>query len=326
MSLPFSTTGLFIVLIFLAAFLLSLALTTPVFGSDASSLKKTRERIKGLTSKMEPETSSLLLKRDQQNLSALGAWLHELPQIQDLARLLRQLDNRTPAHVFAIGCVVLALVMFLALTIVGAPILAALPLGIGAGFLPVMKLTHARKQRLEKFEGQLPEAMSMMARAMRAGLPFADALKTTGTEMPDPMGAELRSVFSDINYGLGVKDGLLNLLTRVPSVSLQTMVTAVLVQRETGGNLAEILEKIAAVVRGRHKLRRRIKSLSAEGRMSAWVLVMIPLGLAAVISISSPTYLPLLLNDPLGQKLLWGALAGLIIAVYWMRQIINIRV
>lgn len=317
---------LFAILVFIAAVLLALTLTTPTVGSEAMSLKRTRERIKSLMTTLTPEATSLLLKRQQDELSPLAKLMQTFPGIESLSTLLKQLGSKTPAHMVLAGCAALAAATFMLLLLFRAPIIPLLVLPLIVGYLPIFNLNYKRQKRIDLFEEQLPEALSMMARAMRAGLPFADALRATAAEMPEPLGPEFTAVFADITYGLGVKDGLVNLMTRVPSLSLQTMVTAVLVQRETGGNLSEILEKIAEVVRGRHKLYRKVKSLSAEGRMSAWVLVMIPLLLGVLISFSSPTYLPLLLKDPIGQKMLWTMFGLLFVGVLWIRKIINIQV
>ena len=128
------------------------------------------------------------------------------------------------------------------------------------------------------FEEQLPDAIDTMTRALRAGHPFPAALKMIGDEFDDPVAAEFDLTFGDINYGNDVRRAMLGLLSRIPTVTVMALVTAVLVQKESGGNLAEILERISAVIRGRFKLYRKIKTLSAEGRMSAWVLAMVPSG------------------------------------------------
>lgn len=317
---------LFAILVFIAAVLLSLTLTTPTMGSEAMSGKRTRERIKTLLDTLTPEATTLLLKREREEETPLSRMMQGFPGMEELRTILKQLGSKTPPHVVLFGCGVLAAVVFVLLLLFRAPVLAMLTIPLLIGYLPVVALRMKRDKRLDQFEEQLPEALIMMARAMRAGLPFADALRSTASEMPAPLGPEFSAVFADITYGLGVKDGLINLMARVPSLSLQTMVTAVLVQRETGGNLSELLEKLAAVIRGRQKLYRKVKSLSAEGRMSAWVLVMIPLLLGVMISFSSPTYLPLLLKDPIGQNMLWTMLGLLVVGVIWIRKIIHIQV
>jgi tight adherence protein B len=144
--------------------------------------------------------------------------------------------------------------------------------------------------------------------------------------MDQPIAREFALTFSDINYGIDVRRALLGLLDRVPSVTMMSFVTAVLLQRETGGNLAEILEQIVKVVRGRFKFFRKVRSLSAEGRMSAWVLALVPLVLFAVMSVTQPTYLPVLVQDPLGRKLIAAAVVMGFIGVLWIRKMLRIEV
>ena len=133
-------------------------------------------------------------------------------------------------------------------------------------------------------------------------------------------------MFSDLNFGMSQKVALQAMLIRMPSMSLHTLITAVIIQTETGGALAEIIENVADVIRGRFKLQRKIRSLSAEGRMSAWVLALIPFALALLLMVSSPDYLPVLLTDPFGRKLILIAFALMIMGAFWMRKLIRIEV
>jgi len=152
------------------------------------------------------------------------------------------------------------------------------------------------------------------------------AIKLVADEMDDPVAEEFGTTFADINYGNDSRRAMLGLLQRVPSTTVMALVTSVLVQRETGGNLAEILERISAVIRGRFKLQRKVKSLSAEGRMSAWILALVPLFLFAVITLTSPDYLPMMLEAEVGKKMIiYGAVSG-IIGIYWIKKIIRIEV
>jgi tight adherence protein B len=144
--------------------------------------------------------------------------------------------------------------------------------------------------------------------------------------MDNPVAKEFELTFSDLNYGNDVRRAMLGLLTRVPSVTVMALVTSVLVQRDTGGNLAEILDQIAGVVRGRFRFGRKLRSLSAEGRMSAWVLGLMPLGMIALLSITSPNYLPVLFEKPLGLKLLYAAAILGTLGILWIRRIIRIEV
>ncbi|MEO6187112.1 MAG: type II secretion system F family protein, partial [Steroidobacteraceae bacterium] len=200
--------------------------------------------------------------------------------------------------------------------------LGALLLG---GAAPLLRLSMARKQRMAKFEQDLPDAIDLIKRALRAGQPFPTALKMVGEDMEGPVAKEFQIASADISYGNDPRRALLGLLARVPSVALMGFVTAVLLQRETGGNLAEILEQISTVIRGRYRFQRRVKTLSAEGVMSARVLTGVPIALAVMLSITNPTYLPILFTTESGQHILVVAAALMVVGIFWMRKIIRIE-
>lgn len=319
------------VLMFLAllggtVFLLMIALTVPVYGTAANTAKATRARVRSIVASMSEETRSLLRERSRQDLSGWERAIEKIPQVEQIARLLEQVGSKMPAYQFVLLSVLLGFVVGMLIWALIGMLLVAAAIGVFAMMVPTLALTSKRDKRLAKFEEQLPDALSMIARALRAGLPFMDALKIASQECPDPMGEELRITFADMNYGMGLRDGFLNLMTRIPSVSLTTMVTAVLVQRDSGGNLADILDKVAMVIRSRFKLQRKILTATAEARMSAWVLALMPMALAAVLFISSPDYLPRLINDPEGPKLIGYAVIALFVGILWMRKIIRFRV
>ncbi len=270
--------------------------------------------------------TSLLREKYLRELSPLQRELESLPMMASLARLIEQAGGTMLAH---------QLVIVALLLVVGGGIIAGfvlnnwlLGLGVGIvlGMLPFLKLRHDRDRRRDKLEEQLPDAIDIVRRALRAGHPFNAALKLVAEDMDQPAGKEFELTFADINYGNDVRRALLGLLDRVPSVTVMAFVTAVLLQRETGGNLAEILEQIVKVVRSRFKFFRKVRTLSAEGRMSAWVLALVPLVLFAAISITTPTYLPVLVHSPLGRKLIYAALALGVIGVLWIRKLLRIEV
>jgi tight adherence protein B len=201
---------------------------------------------------------------------------------------------------------------------------AAAPL-IG-GSMPFLKIFRDRANRFARIEEQLPDAIDIIRRALMAGHPFNASLKLVSQDMGDPIAREFELTFADINFGNDVRRAMLGLLARVPSVTIMAFVTAVLVQKETGGNLAEILNQIGHVVRGRFRFQRRVRTLSAEGRMSAWVLALVPLILFGAMAIINPDYLPLLFEEPIGQKLAAGAFVWAGIGIYWIRRIIRIDI
>jgi tight adherence protein B len=201
-------------------------------------------------------------------------------------------------------------------------ILAALLLAL----LPLALVRRARRRRLVHIEEQLPDAADFIARALRAGHSFSNVLQIVGNELSEPLSGEFRIVREEINYGVPMAEALHNLAARIPLTDLRYVVIAILIQRETGGNLAEILGNISHIIRDRLKLAAQVRVLSAEGRMSAWILGLLPFGVAAMMLLLNPDYIRLLWTDPFGIRLLWIALAMLVGGVLWMRQAIRIRV
>jgi tight adherence protein B len=214
----------------------------------------------------------------------------------------------------------------LAPVLLGRPLWWGLPLAVVLGAAPTLYVLRARAKRLVVIERQLPDAIDLMGRALRAGHAFPTALKMVGDEMAEPIGAEFRTLFDEVNYGVTLQDALLNLVSRVPSTDLQYFVIAVLIQRESGGNLAELLDNISSIVRARLKLMGQIRTLSAEGRLSAWILGLLPFCTAVLINIVNPGFMKVLWEDPIGPNLIAGALMLMAFGVWWMRKIIRIRV
>jgi tight adherence protein B len=317
----------FIGLIFVAVFFLVQGLAIPVFGESAQARKRLKKKLGDIESADNEEAySSLLWEKYLRKLSPIERSLERLPRMEALAAFIEQSGSRYLAYRVVLFAIVLAaaaaFVTWTILRVWHAPIMAA---GIAA-YLPFMKIANDRKNRMALFEEQLPDAIDTMTRALRAGHPFPAALKMIGDEFDDPVAAEFDLTFGDINYGNDVRRAMLGLLSRIPTVTVMALVTAVLVQKESGGNLAEILERISAVIRGRFKLYRKIKTLSAEGRMSAWVLAMVPLGLFVVLMITTPDYLPALVEDERGQKMIFGSMISASIGIYWIRKILIIEV
>ncbi|MES2018871.1 MAG: type II secretion system F family protein [Pseudomonadota bacterium] len=203
--------------------------------------------------------------------------------------------------------------------------LSMLAMGLAA-LLPLLYVRRARSTRLRKFESQLPDALDMMGRALRAGHAFPTALKMVGEEMSAPLADEFRAAFDEVNFGISMQDALTSLAARVPVTDLRFFVIAVVIQRETGGNLAELLANISSIMRDRIKLFQQVRVLAAEGKMSAWILSLLPFAAALVIHLTNPTFLAVLYTDPMGQKMILVALTLMALGVLAMRRIINIRV
>jgi tight adherence protein B len=321
-----SSPWLFLGLVFFAVFLLVQGMVVPVFGEATRMRRLLLARLNNVSSSGQQDFASLLRQKHLKELSPLERRLESLPGFARFARLIEQSGRSTPVYRVVILSLLLGGVAgAFGWSMTRQPSWAAL-LALGACALPYIKIMRDRGTRIARVEEQMPEALDVVKRALKAGHPFSQALKLVAEDMQDPIGREFDLVFSEINYGGDLRSALLGLLERVPSVTVMALVTAVLVQKETGGNLAETFERIAAVIRGRFKLHRRVRTLSAEGRLSAWILALVPLVLFVAMSITSPTYLPVLFTDPLGKNLVAGAVVMGIIGILWIRRILRIQV
>ncbi len=203
----------------------------------------------------------------------------------------------------------------------------ALPIGAALGFaVPFLVLKVKRARRLRNFEEQFPEALDMISRALKAGHAFATGLKMAADELPDPVGPEFRKTFDEQNFGLPLKDSLDNLATRIPLLDVRFFATAVLIQRETGGNLSEILENLGHVVRERFKILRQVRVYTAHGRFTGYVLLALPAFLGVALSFINPDHMNMLFRERMGQMMLVGALVMQTIGFLWIKHVIKIEV
>jgi len=315
----------FLALLGTAVFLLSYAMVVPAFGSDARMRKLLKQRLRDIGAlETKGEVASLLRQKYLRDLSPLERRLEELPVMERLSRVIEQSGRTVLAHRVVGLTLVLAVAGFLVVLLVGGNALLALAGAVLAGAAPFLVIFRDRRLRLEKFEEQLPDAMDIMTRALRAGHPFNACLKLVAEDMRPPISREFELTFADVNYGNDLRQALLGMLLRVPSGNLMAVVTAVLIQRETGGNLAEIFDRIAQVIRGRFRFGRRVRTLSAEGRLSGWILALVPIVLFGMLWFIQPDYLPPLLQEPLGQKMVVAACVLMVIGIFWIRKIIRI--
>ncbi len=221
----------------------------------------------------------------------------------------------------ALGGVGLFLPSVAGFSVMLGPVMAA-----SLAFLPIMWLLFKRKRRLKKFGSQLPEALELIARALRAGHSLAAGFNLVAQEMSDPIGGEFRRTFDEQNLGKALDEALNDLTKRVPNLDLKFFATAIILQRQTGGDLAEILDKIGYLVRERFKIWGQVQALTGEGRLSGIVLLALPPALFAVVYKMNPDYLMLLFTDPLGKKMLVGGIVTQLLGALLIRKIVNIRV
>jgi tight adherence protein B len=244
-----------------------------------------------------------------------------------LTKLIQQAGVRTTPSAIAVSSIVLGAVFALAARMfaAGIPFLPFLVFLVGAS-VPVSVLLYKRSARLAKFEEQFPEALDLLARALRAGHAFQTAMGMVAEELKAPVGPEFKKTFDQQNFGLPLKECLFELADRVPLLDVRFFATAVTIQRETGGNLAEILDNLAYVVRERFKILRQVRVHTAHGRFTGYVLLALPAVLCIALSFINPEHMNLLFRERMGQMMLLGALGLQTTGYVWIKQVIKIEV
>lgn len=318
---------MFALLVFFTVVLLLQGTVVPVFSDSRKMGKRIQARLQRLANESGgPEFTSLLREKYLRDLSAFERVLESMPAMERLARVLEQAGMQTRAYRIVSLSFVLSIAAAVIFWLFSRLWLIAL-LGAVIGMaLPFLHVLRARAKRFARFEEQMPDAIDMIQRALKAGHPFGQCLKLVAEDMEQPIAGEFELTFADLSYGNDPRRALFGLLQRVPSVSVTALITAVMVQRETGGNLAENLAKISSVIRGRFRFQRRVKTLSAEGRMSGVILSMTPIVLFGVMWIFHPDYIALLTEHPRGPTLIWIAIAMGSMGILWIRQLVRLDV
>lgn len=318
---------IFLAMIFVAVFLLMMGLAVPVFGESQKTRSRLRKRIKEMAPEANTNAITVLLRKKYLNsLSPLERTLESMPGMERLSDTIEKAGYSIRAYQLVLWIQLIAIIaMGLCWLLTRSWTMVAI-IGLLTVAIPFFKIIHAKRQRIALFEEQLPDAIDVMKRAVKAGHPFSEALHLVGDEMNGPVAHEFKLTFADLNYGNDLRRAMLGLLHRVPSVTVMVLVSSILIQKDTGGNLAEILEQIARVIRSRFKFQRRVKTLSAEGRLSAWILVLVPFVLFIAISVTNPGYLPMLLKDPTGIQLVIAASVAMVIGIFWIRKILRVDV
>jgi len=268
----------------------------------------------------------VLRKRAASGLPWLDALLARLPRLDSIERMLQQANSSMPLGIFLLLSGVLAFVGLGIAAFQNTHLLIMFLATMVGGSLPFVFMARQRSQRFAEFQILLPEALELVARSLRAGHAFGVGMKMVGDEFPDPIGPEFNRTVEEISFGIEVGEALNNLSNRIKCVDLQFFVTALNVQRETGGNLAEILESISYLIRQRFELLGRVKAISAEGRLSAIVLFFLPFGIGGVLWYLSPAYIDLLFTDPFGNDMLTVVGIMLVIGAITMKKMIAIKV
>jgi tight adherence protein B len=288
-----------------------------------------RDRLAAVQKAPEREPGEeLALLRDEllSEIPALDSLLRKSARVSALQNLLSQADINIRAGNFLLLCTATAAVLGLIVAMwSGAPVFGWLGALVGF-FVPYAYISHKRTKRFDRFEELFPQAIDTLARAVRAGHAFTTALELISNEVPPPVSGEFRTLFEEQKFGLPVREALLNLTERVPLVDVKFFVTAVMLQRETGGNLAEILDNLSYVIRERFKIMRQVRVYTAQGRLTMLLLMGLPPAIIAIMLIMNPTFVRPLFVEPLGHMLLAVGLTLQTIGYFVIRRIIQIQV
>jgi tight adherence protein B len=295
----------------------------------SSKARLLRERLSTVDKTPEREAGeNLALLRDEMlsKIPALDTLLRRSPRIANLQAMLEQADVKSRAGNVLLLCLVSGAVLgLLVLLFSGFPQMAWLGVLLGV-FLPYSYASYKRGKRFQKFEELFPEAIDTLARAVRAGHAFTTALELIANEIADPVASEFRKLFEEQKFGLPVRDALINLTERVPLVDVKFFVTAVMLQRETGGNLAEILDNLSYVIRERFKIMRQVRVHTASGRMTMMLLMGLPPVIIITMQVLNPTFIRPLFEDPIGHILLVVGITLQTIGYFVIRKVIQIQV
>jgi tight adherence protein B len=319
-----------LVLVFLGVFIVAALLLAASRMGVSEQAERTISTLQAALATSRPELSDQIVDiRKEELLSAvpwLNRWLLKLELAPSLRSLLYQAGLKWTAGgllLMSIAC--FAIPGYLAYLRTGAGVFSLL-IGLLFGAAPFVYVFHKRAQRFAKFEQGLPETLDLMVSALRAGHSLVSALDLAANESPDPIGKELRICFDEQNYGLELKTAMSNLAARVPLQDLKIVITAILIQKESGGNLAEVFDKAAYVIRERFRLKRQILVHTAQGRLTGWILSLLPVLLGLGLFLINPETMSLLWRRPIGIKLLYASGSMTLIGALIIRKIVRMDV
>ncbi|MBC7454128.1 MAG: type II secretion system F family protein [Massilia sp.] len=316
------------VLVFIAVILLLEGVYLMWRAYRGPAATKVALRLKGLSAAADSSAQSALLRqRMLSELPPLERLLLRLPRAHQLDRWILQANLNWSVAFLLLGSTALGAAGLLATTaLLHQPLpISALVAG-AAACAPLLYVRRRRARRLVKLEQQLPDALDLLVRALRAGHAFGAGLQMIGEEMAEPIASEFRFVHDEVNFGVSLEQALSNLSVRIPVTDLRYFVVAVLIQRDSGGNLTEVLGNLSRLIRQRLKLFWHVRVLSAEGRMSAWLLSLLPFVIAALMTVFNPEFMTPLWHDPIGVTIVRSMLLSMACGILLLRKIIRIRI
>ena len=318
----------FSVLVFVSVLLLFEGLFSMWRAHKGPEVTRLKRRMQALAATNDRSSQTQVLKqRLLTDATALERFVQKIPRMHRLDRMLLQSGLTWTVSGLVLSAVVLGITAWLLVSEVAPQTqLLAAAAAIAATVLPFAYVSWRRGRRLRHIERQLPDMLDMITRALRAGHAFTSALGMAGNEMAEPIAGEFRTVHDEINFGVSLQQALTHLGERVPLTDLRYFVVAVLIQRESGGNLTEILLELSRLLRERAKLMAKVRVLSSEGRLSAWILGLMPFALGAIMNLVNPEFMSLLWTDPIGIAMIQYMLILMAIGALIMRKIVRIRV
>jgi tight adherence protein B len=272
------------------------------------------------------DSSGILRKAAAAESPFIESALSLFPQRHDVGILLEQADLSWTVGTFLMMTLGAGATLAITTLLLGSGPPVAAAVGLIGLALPYLWVKRLKKKRILAFEEQFPEAIELLGRSIRAGHAFATGMKVVADEAPDPVGTEFRRVFEEQKFGLPLEDSMLSLADRIDLVDVRIFVTAILVQREVGGNLAEILDKIAYTIRERFMIQRQVRVFTAQGRMTGYLLAFMPVAMGFLLYTMNPEYMVILFEEPIGRFMLAGALVLQFIGFLVIRRIIDIEI
>jgi tight adherence protein B len=287
-----------------------------------------RDRLSAVQKPADQPTPEVALLRDEvmSRIPAFDTFLRRSERVSLLQKMLAQGNLDVRAGNFLMLCAAVALIFAVVGFVAGGNLLFGWAGGLLGFFIPYAYASHMRTKRFAKFEEKFPEAIDTLARAVRAGHAFTTALEMIANEVAEPVAGEFRQLYEEQKFGLPVRDALLNLADRVPLVDIKFFVTAVMLQRETGGNLAEILDNLSYVIRERFKILRQVRVHTAQGRLTMVLLMALPPTIVLIMQILNPGFIRPLFTDPIGHALIVGGITLQTLGYFFIRRIIRIQV
>jgi len=295
---------------------------------DQSEEAALRQRLAPEATSSEIPKKFRLLKPSERlsSMPQLDSMLTQMGRITaPLQRDITQAGMKITVGALLLAAACLALLGFFVVKVFLFHTLLAAGVGFALFFVPFMYVRHKKSQRLKKFEEQFPEAIDLIARALRAGHAFTTGLAMTAEEIPAPVGEEFKLLYDRQNFGMPLPEAMRAFAARIPLIDARFFVTAVLTQRETGGNLGEVLDNLSTVIRERFKVKRQVRVLTAHGRITGWILAALPPCLAAAMFVVSPQQMMILTEDTLGVQMIIAGLTLQVIGTLIIRKLVNIR-